>query len=172
MSRARCLMESILATRASTGHRDMIPPWIDAEPAVLQFETCLHQFARNISQGLQRSISPTVFQQMTGLRVKARLGFLGLRQAAHAADDEDAFKPKNTTNLLKAPGSVVPDQAMQTTAVDHDIKRPFSKERHLTDVALAERAGESGCSEPSLGLGDGGFGTIDAMHLVALLRNP
>jgi hypothetical protein len=32
--------ESVLATRASTGHRDMVPPWIDAEPAVLHLETC------------------------------------------------------------------------------------------------------------------------------------
>src|SRR6266852_5519110 len=108
---------------------------------------------------------------MAGLRLKARLGLLGLWQATHAADDEDAFEPKNTTNLLKAPGSVVPDQAMQATAVDHDIKKPFGKERHLTNAALAERAGESGCSELLLGPGDGGFGNIDAMHLVALLRH-
>ena len=27
--------ESVLATGASTGHGDMVPPWIDAEPAVL-----------------------------------------------------------------------------------------------------------------------------------------
>src|SRR5712664_227680 len=108
---------------------------------------------------------------MTGLRVKASLGLLGLWQAAHAADDEDAFEPKNTTNLLKAPGPVVPDQAMQTTAVDHDVKKLFRKERHLTNAALAERAGASAFSEPLLGPGNGGFGNIDAVHLVALLRH-
>src|SRR6266851_3681803 len=165
------LGELLLATRASTGHRDMVPPWIDAEPAVLHLETCLHQLAREFSFRFQRSIRPAIFQQMPGRRVKARLGLLGLRQAAHAADDEDTFEPKNTTNFRKAPGSVVPDQAMQTTAVDHDIKRPFGKKQHLTNIALAERTGERTCSELLLGPGDGGFGNIDAMHLVALLRH-
>jgi len=64
---------------------------------------------------------------MTGRRVKAHPGLLGLRQATHAADDKNAFEPKNTTNLRKAPGSAVPDQAMQTTAVDHDIKKTSGK---------------------------------------------
>ena len=64
---------------------------------------------------------------MPGRRVKASLGLLGLWQAAHAADDEDTLAPKNTTNFPEAPGSVVPDQAMQTTAVDHDIKKTSGK---------------------------------------------
>jgi hypothetical protein len=36
----------VLSIHDSTGRRDMVPPWIDAEPAVLHLETCLHQLAR------------------------------------------------------------------------------------------------------------------------------
>src|SRR5882672_2813324 len=108
---------------------------------------------------------------MTGLRVKARLGLIGLRQAAHAADHEEPACLKNTANFSKASGSVVPDQAVQTTAVDHDIKRPLSKERHRADVALAERTGKRAFGEPFLGPGNSGFGNINAMHLVALLSH-
>src|SRR5712671_8231906 len=56
------LRESVPATRASTGHRDMVPPWIDAEPAVSHLETCLHQLAREFSFRFQRSIRPAIFQ--------------------------------------------------------------------------------------------------------------
>src|SRR5713226_7300701 len=108
---------------------------------------------------------------MTGLRVKASLGLIGLRQAAHAGDHEEPFGSKNTANFSKASGSVVPDQAVQTTAVDHDVKRFFSIERHRTNVALSERTGKRAFGEPLLGPGDSGFGNIDAMHLVALLSH-